>query len=179
MEALAHLPFEVVLLGDIPGASLPPEGEHSYVENALAKARSAALLADAVALADDSGLEVDALGGLPGVTSARFGGEHLTDAERCALVLARIRGAAPGGRMARFRCVIALADPTGREATVEGTVEGRIAEAARGTGGFGYDPIFVYPPLARTFAELPPAVKAEVSHRAVALRKATDRLARW
>ncbi len=141
--------------------------------------RSAALLADAVALADDSGLEVDALGGLPGVTSARFGGEHLTDAERCALVLARIRGAAPGGRMARFRCVIALADPTGREATVEGTVEGRIAEAARGTGGFGYDPIFVYPPLARTFAELPPAVKAEVSHRAVALRKATDRLARW
>jgi len=132
-----------------------------------------------VALADDSGLEVDALGGLPGVTSARFGGEHLTDAERCALVLARIRGVAPGRRTARFRCVIALADPTGREATVEGTVEGRIAEAARGTGGFGYDPIFVYPPLARTFAELPPAVKAEVSHRAVALRKATDRLARW
>src|SRR5207302_1505536 len=132
---------------------LPPEGERSYVGNALAKARSAALLAGAVALADDSGLEIDALGGLPGVRSARFGGEHLTDAERCALVLARMRGVAPGRRTARFRCVIALADPTGREDTAEGTVEGEIAEAARGTGGFGYDPIFVYPPLARTFAE--------------------------
>ncbi|PYN06922.1 MAG: non-canonical purine NTP pyrophosphatase [Candidatus Rokuibacteriota bacterium] len=132
-KALARLPFEVVLLGDLPGASLPPEGERSYVGNALAKARSAALLAGAVALADDSGLEIDALGGLPGVRSARFGGEHLTDAERCALVLARMRGVAPGRRTARFRCVIALADPTGREDTAEGTVEGEIAEAARGT----------------------------------------------
>jgi len=125
-----------------------------------------------VALADDSGLEVDALGGLPGVTSARFGGEHLTDAERCALVLARIRGVAPGRRTARFRCVIALVDERAREWTVEGIAEGEIAAAPRGAGGFGYDPLFSYPPLGRTFGELTDREKEGVSHRALAARAA-------
>jgi XTP/dITP diphosphohydrolase len=159
--------------------SLPPEGTRSYAENALSKARAAARLADAVAVADDSGLEVDALGGAPGVMSARFGGEQLGDEERCALVLAGLRGVEPARRTARFRCVIALADPTGREDLVEGAVEGRIADTPRGRAGFGYDPIFVYPPLGRTFGELPGAVKATVSHRAVALRRAAERLGRW
>ena len=178
-SGLRGLPFEVILLADLPGASLPPEGITSYAENALAKARAAARFADALALADDSGLEVDALGGAPGVLSSRFGGVPLSDAERCARVLERLRDVPPEPRTARFRCVIALADGQGREATVEGTVEGRIAEAARGAGGFGYDPIFFYPPLERTFGELTPEVKGRVSHRAIALRKAAEVLTRW
>jgi XTP/dITP diphosphohydrolase len=176
---LRALPFEIVLVGDVPGAALPPEGDRSYAENALAKARAAARCAGALALADDSGLEIDALDGAPGVLSARVGGEHLTDTERCALVLERLQRVPPERRTARFRCVIGLAEPDGREQTVEGTVEGRIAEAPAGTGGFGYDPIFLYPPLGRTFAELDPADKALVSHRGVALRRAAEVLARW
>lgn len=176
---LAGLPFEVILLSDLPGATLPEEGARSYVDNALAKARAAARLADALALADDSGLEIDALAGAPGALSARFGGDRRTDAERCALVLERLRGVPPERRTARFRCVVALADPGGREETVEGTVEGRIAESPSGTGGFGYDPIFFYPPLGRTFGQLGPEEKAEVSHRVIALRKAAKALERW
>ena len=178
-SGLRGLPFEVILLADLPGASLPTEGITSYAENALAKARAAARFADALALADDSGLEVDALGGAPGVLSSRFGGVPLSDAERCARVLERLRDVPPEPRTARFRCVIALADGQGRAATVEGTVEGRIAEAACGAGGFGYDPIFFYPPLERTFGELTPEVKGRVSHRAIALRKAAEVLTRW
>ena len=176
---LKGLPFEVILLADLPGASLPAEGTNSYVENALAKARAAVRFTDALALADDSGLEIDALGGAPGVRSSRFGGAPLSDAERCARVLEQLRGVPPDGRTARFRCVIALADGRRREETVEGAVEGRIAEAARGSGGFGYDPIFIYPPLERTFGELAPDVKEQVSHRAIALRKAAEALKRW
>src|SRR5207244_11643800 len=96
-----------------PGASWPPEGVSSYAENALAKARAAARFADALALADDSGLEVDALGGAPGVLSSRFGGVPLNDAERCARVLERLRDVPPEPRTARFRCVIPLADGPG------------------------------------------------------------------
>ncbi len=176
---LTRLPVEVVLLGALPGASLPAEGGHSYAENALLKARAAVRFAGCLALADDSGLEIDALGGSPGVLSARFGGPELTDPARCALVLERLRGVAPARRTARFRCVIALVDPDGREATVEGVVEGRIAETPRGTGGFGYDPIFFHPTLGRTFAEIEPDQKAQVSHRAIALRGAADLLAGW
>lgn len=111
--------------------------------------------------------------------SARFGGEGLTDRARCARVLERLRGVPPAARAARFRCVIALAEAGGREETVEGVVEGRIAEAPAGTGGFGYDPIFVYPPLGLTFGELSPETKARVSHRALALARAAERLRRW
>lgn len=176
---LSDLPFDVVLLRDVAGAALPPEGDRSYTDNALAKARAAARAARALALADDSGLEVDALGGAPGVVSARFGGEGLSDGQRCALVLDRLRGLPAERRTARFRCVIALADPDGREQTVEGTVEGRIADAPAGAQGFGYDPIFLYPPLGRTFGELDPEAKARVSHRGIALRKAAEALRRW
>lgn len=176
---LADLPVEVVSLAAIPGATLPPEGAESYRANALAKARAACRRGGALALGDDSGLEVDALGGRPGVGSARYGGPGLSDAERCRRLLGELGGLPPERRAARFRCVVALAAPDGREAVVEGAVEGRIAEAPRGRGGFGYDPVFFYPPLERTFAELEPADKHRVSHRGQALARAREVLARW
>jgi XTP/dITP diphosphohydrolase len=169
---LADLPLEVLSLAEVPGARLPPEGEDSYAANALAKARAAARLTGALALADDSGLEVDALAGRPGVASARFGGPGLTDAERCARLLAALAGVPAARRTARFRAVVALVAPDGRERVVEGTAEGVILEAPRGRGGFGYDPLFYYAPLGQTFAELDPAVKNQVSHRARALAAA-------
>jgi XTP/dITP diphosphohydrolase len=176
---LEEVPFNVTLLADLPGASLPPEGASSYADNALLKARVAARFGGALAVADDSGLEVDALGGAPGVLSARFGGDALTDRQRCAEILALLHEVPTERRTARFRCVVALVSPDGREEVVEDTVEGRIASELRGTFGFGYDPIFLYPPLGRTFGELAPAVKARVSHRAIALGRAAERLRGW
>lgn len=169
---LATFPFEIEILADTPGAALPPETVDSYRENAIIKARTAALLTGALALADDSGLEVDALNGRPGVLSARYGRAGLDDAGRCAFLLEEIRNVPPARRTARYRCVVALVDAAGRERVAEGIVEGIIAEAPRGDSGFGYDPIFVYPPLGRTFAELAPAEKARVSHRARAVEAA-------
>jgi XTP/dITP diphosphohydrolase len=169
---LAGVSYDVRVLADLPGAVLPDEGATSYRENALLKARAAARFAGALALADDSGLEVDALGGAPGVLSARFGGPGLDDAGRVLHLLQRLHGVEPSRRTARFRCVIALVDPEGAEQVVEGVVDGVIAEAPRGSGGFGYDPVFVYPPLARTFAELTDAEKARVGHRGLALAAA-------
>ena len=176
---LGEVPFDVVGLSTVPGAALPPEGDDSYRANALDKARAAARLSGAVALADDSGLEVDALDGRPGVRSARYGGAGLSDADRSAALLAELRGIPPERRTARFRCVVALVSPDGREEVVEGVVEGLIADAPRGTGGFGYDPVFFYPPLGRTFAELDPAQKNRVSHRGKALARAREVLRRW
>ena len=169
---LGDVPWELVALADLPGAALPEETGATYAENALAKARHAARLTGARALADDSGIEVDALGGAPGVRSARFGGPGLDDAGRCALLLETLRGVEAARRTARFRCVIALADPDGRAELCEGVVEGVIAEAPRGRNGFGYDPVFVYPPLGRTLAELTPEEKARVDHRGQAARAA-------
>lgn len=161
----------------MPGATLPAETGATYRDNALLKARAAARLTGLPALADDSGLEVDALGGAPGLFSARYGGPGLDDAGRCARLLAALRGVPEGRRTARFRCVIALVDPRGGEHVVEGVAEGRIAEAPRGGGGFGYDPVFYYPPLGRTFAELTDTEKAEVSHRGRAARALRQLLA--
>jgi XTP/dITP diphosphohydrolase len=175
---LGPLPFRVRGLGEIPGAALPSEGAASYAANALAKARAAARAAEALALADDSGIEVDALGGAPGLLSARYGGEGLSDPERCRVLLAALRDVPPERRTARFRCVIAICEPRGREGTVEGVVEGRVLEAPRGAGGFGYDPLFYYPPLGATFAELAAEVKNTVSHRALALARAREVLLR-
>jgi len=169
---LGELPIDLVSLGDVPGASLPPETGTTYVENALIKARAARRLTGHAALGDDSGLEVDALGGEPGLHSARFGGPSLDDRGRMLLLLERLRAVPAGKRAARFRCVIALVDEAGRERTVEGLAEGEIAPGPRGTGGFGYDPVFVYPPLGRTFGELTDQEKEHVSHRALAARAA-------
>jgi len=179
LSLLDKLPFEVVSLAAFPGAQLPPEEESSYAANALAKARTAARFCGVLALADDSGLEVDALGGRPGIRSARYGGPGASDSKRCGSVLEELRGVPPEQRTARFRCVIALAEPRGVERVVEGVVEGLIARAPRGNDGFGYDPIFLYPPLGQTFAELSLEVKNRVSHRGRAMTVARELLRAW
>ncbi len=179
ISLLGDIPFEVLSLSLLPGAGVPPEGDESYTANALAKARAAARASGAFALADDSGIEVDALGGRPGVHSARYGGPGLSDPDRCATLLSELKGIPPERRHARFRCVVALVSPDGREEVVEGVVDGIITEAPRGTGGFGYDPIFFYPPLGHTFAELDPSVKNRVSHRGRALALAREALRGW
>jgi len=166
------VPYELTLLADTPCATLPEETGATYAENALIKARAGVAATGALSLGDDSGIEVDALGGGPGLHSARWGGPALDDAGRNALLLERLRGVPAERRTARFRCVIALVEPGGCERVVEGVVEGRIIEAPRGTGGFGYDPLFFYAPLRGTFGELPPEVKHRVSHRGVAARAA-------
>ena len=169
---LGDIPYRVVPLADVPGAMLPEETAETYEGNALLKARAAAAIEGEVALADDSGLEVDALGGAPGLHSARFGGPGLDDTGRTALLLERLRGIPPERRTARFRCVIVIVARTGGARTVEGVVEGLISDAPRGTGGFGYDPVFFHPALGRTFGELSEAEKSRVSHRALAARRA-------
>jgi XTP/dITP diphosphohydrolase len=162
----------LTLLADVPGATLPEETGTTYTENALIKARAGAAITGTLSLGDDSGIEVDALDGGPGLHSARWGGPTLDDAGRNALLLERLRDVPAERRTARFRCVIALVEPGGRECVVEGVVEGRIIHAPRGKGGFGYDPLFYYAPLGGTFGELPAEVKHRVSHRAVAARAA-------
>jgi XTP/dITP diphosphohydrolase len=173
----AGLGYAVRALGEVSAVSLAPEGETSYAENARAKARLAAEATGAVAVGDDSGLEVAALGGRPGVASARYGGPALTDAERTARLLAELAGVRD--RRACFRCVLALVAPWGEEVLVEGVAEGRLTESPRGAGGFGYDPIFLVPELGRTFAELPAEEKDRVSHRGRAAAAARPILARW
>ncbi len=179
---LAELPFDVRTLAALPGATLPEETEPTYAGNALLKARAAARATGALALADDSGIEVDALVGAPGVLSARFAGPGLDDAGRNRALLETLRDVPDARRTARYRCVIAIVDPgdagrPAREWTVEGTCDGLVLRAPRGTGGFGYDPLFFQPALGRTFAELTPAEKARVSHRGIALRRAREVLA--
>ena len=169
MALLGAVPFQVKLLSEFPGAELPEETGQTYAENALVKARTAARLTGALALGDDSGLEVDALGGAPGLHTARFGGGGLTDRGRWELLLERLRDVPPAQRTARFRCLIALAGPAQGEQVVEGVVEGVIAAAPRGSSGFGYDPVFFYPPLGRTFGEISDEEKQRVSHRGKAL----------
>lgn len=179
-EILAGIPFRLRTLAEYPGVTLPPEDAETYAENAIAKARAAAATTGALALADDSGLEVDAIEGRPGVRSARYGGPGLGDADRIRLLLAELRSVPPDRRTARFRCAIAMCDPSdGRVALVHGVVEGRLLDAPRGTGGFGYDPIFYHPLSDATFAELPPERKNAISHRGLALGRAREVLGRW
>jgi XTP/dITP diphosphohydrolase len=172
MALLGDVAYSVVALADTPGATLPEETADTYEGNALLKAHAGARFGGDIVLADDSGLEVDALDGGPGVRSARFGGPGLDDAGRTALLLQRLAGVPRPQRTARFRCVIALVERTGRTRTVEGTVDGLIAESPRGDKGFGYDPVFFYTPAGRTFGEMDDAAKAEVSHRGRAARAA-------
>jgi XTP/dITP diphosphohydrolase len=172
---LSGIPFRVVNLADFPGVFLPPEGESSYAANALAKARAVALATGELSLADDSGIEVDALGGGPGVLSARYGGAGLSDPERCEVMLREMASVPREKRTARFRCLIAIVCPRRRrETTVEGVVEGVLLAAPCGAGGFGYDPLFFYPPLGRGFAELSAEEKNRVSHRAQAIARARE-----
>ena len=158
-------------LAELGAVALPEETADSYAGNAVPKARAVAAATGLPALADDSGLEVAALGGAPGVHSARYAP---TDAARIAKLLDALDGVAD--RRARFACVVALAWPDGRAVTAEGFCAGRIADAAAGVGGFGYDPVFVSDELGRTFAEAGAAEKDRVSHRARAMRALGARL---
>ena len=167
-------PAEVRSLADFPGVTCPEETGGSYLENALAKARTVAAATALPALADDSGLEAEGLGGAPGVRSARYAP---TDAARVARLLAELAGVPRAARRACFRCVVALAWPGGAAVTAEGTCRGRIATAPSGGGGFGYDPVFVADELGCSFAAAPPAEKQRVSHRARAARALGARLA--
>ena len=176
---LAGVPYRVEGLSAHPRVGLPPEGGASYAENALGKARAVTRATGMLALADDSGIEVDAFDGRPGVLSARYGGEGLTDAERNALMLRELAGVPTARRTARYRAVIAITGPDGREATVESTVEGIILESPRGAGGFGYDPIFHYPPFGASFGEVSAVAKHAVSHRGRAMALARSLLRRW
>jgi XTP/dITP diphosphohydrolase len=150
----------------------PPETGATFEENALIKARNAARLSGLPALADDSGIEVDALGGAPGVYSARFAGEQATDADNLAKLLAAIRGEPPTNRGARYRCVVAFVRHAEDAAPLlaRGVWAGRLIDTPSGTGGFGYDPIFVPNGESQTVAAMPADVKNAASHRSQALR---------
>jgi XTP/dITP diphosphohydrolase len=174
LRALVHEWGAVEVVPAPAGIRYPPEGEESYAANVIAKARAAAVASGLPALADDSGLEVDALDGAPGVRSARLAP---SDAARISRLLDALADVPDGRRGACFRCVVALAWPDGRIATAEGTCAGRIARAPAGRGGFGYDPVFVADELGQTFAEAPPAAKARIGHRARAVRALGRRLA--
>jgi len=176
---LDGLDLHLLTLGDVGIEMTVEETGQTFAENALLKASTYARMADLWTLADDSGLEVDALGGAPGVYSARFGGGDLTDAQRCDLLLAHLEGVPTAERAARFRCVIALVGPCGREETVQGACEGRVALEPAGDKGFGYDPVFYLPDLDRTMAELAPEHKNAISHRAHAGAEARNVLLRW
>jgi XTP/dITP diphosphohydrolase len=146
------------------------EPHETYRENALVKARAVAAVLGIPALADDSGIEVDALGGAPGARSARFAGEDATDADNLAKLLASLRDVDDSQRTARYRCVAAVAWPDGDERWAEGTCEGAIVLSTRGAGGFGYDPSFVPDGDTRTMAELTDGEKDAISHRGRAFR---------
>ncbi|MFO7179149.1 MAG: RdgB/HAM1 family non-canonical purine NTP pyrophosphatase [Pseudomonadota bacterium] len=168
---LRDLPVRVVGVAEALGRPFAVEetGE-TFEENAILKAKAVCAATGELALADDSGLEVRALGNRPGVRSARFAHDHATDAENNAALLRELASVPVHARAARFRCVLALADPKRGVRTVEGTCVGVIAEAPRGTHGFGYDPLFVPEGFGgRTFAELSSAEKNAVSHRSRAM----------
>ncbi len=179
---LAGLDVELVTPADVGGLPHVDEDQPTFRANAAKKARSAAVHASMWALADDSGLEVDALGGAPGVHSARFAGAHGDDAANNALLLERMRGVPDERRGARFVCALALARPEGTLALeVEGVARGRILHEARGTYDFGYDPLFLFnepgfPESGRGFAEMEMVEKSRVSHRGRALRELVARL---
>ena len=150
----------------------PPEDGKTFTDNATAKARFYATACGLWALADDSGLEVDALGGAPGVYSARYAGDNASDADRRALLLSELAQVSEKDRRARFVSVVVIASADGTVLNVsEGICEGTITFAPRGNGGFGYDPLFVPDGYSQTFAELPETVKNRISHRARALLK--------
>lgn len=152
--------------------SAPVEDGNTFRDNAVKKALHYSRLVELPVMADDSGLEIDALGGRPGVRSARLGGPSASDMDRVRLVLSQLEGVAWEDRTARFRCAIAIARGDALLAEFSGAVEGRISFEPAGAGGFGYDPVFYYEPMGRTFAEMTAEEKHSVSHRGQALERA-------
>lgn len=171
-ELLSHLQIKVLSLEDFPDLAEVAEDGTTYEENAVKKARAVAEATGKMALADDSGIEVDALQGEPGVKSARFGGAGLTEHERNMKLLKLLENVPDEERGATFQCRVAIAGPKDKLKVVEGACRGTIIRAPRGGKGFGYDPIFVPSEYNQTFAELSPEVKNRISHRGRALEKA-------
>src|SRR2546423_6603713 len=177
-ELLGH-GFEVTGLSSFPEIAVPEETGRTFADNAILKAagtsrcdvRTAQRAVPTFVIADDSGLEVDGLDGAPGIYSARYAGENASDAENVDKLLRelRARNIADEKRSAQFRCVIALAQNGKLLGVFEGTVEGNIVDPPRGTGGFGYDPVFQPKEFKQTFAEMPPELKNKISHRAQAV----------
>jgi len=171
LHALLSLPgVELVPLADWPGATSPEETGDTLLANARIKARAAVAHTGLPAIADDTGLEVDALDGAPGVHAARYAGPGAGYADNVAKLLRELAGVPPECRTARFRTVCLAAWPDGRELHADGALEGVIAEAPRGANGFGYDPLFVPAGGTRTYAELTDAEKNAISHRARAVQ---------
>jgi XTP/dITP diphosphohydrolase len=168
---------ELVGLGDVPGTSAAPEVGKTLEENALAKARAALRMTGMPSIADDTGLEVDALGGKPGVYTARFAGPGATYAQNVHRLLEVMTGIDPARRTARFRTVCVACFPGLRECVAEGVLEGRITEHPRGANGFGYDPVFEVAGLGKTLAELAAPEKNALSHRAKAAQALVLQLA--
>jgi XTP/dITP diphosphohydrolase len=175
---LAGLPFELTSLGELSLPS-PQETGGSFLENALLKARHAAALSGCAAVADDSGLEVAALGAAPGIYSARYAGVDADDGANNAKLMRELAGVPPKLRQARYRCALAFVDPAQDAAPLvaEADWEGCILDAPRGVGGFGYDRYFWLPDLRKSAAELDPAEKNRLSHRGKAMRALREQLA--
>lgn len=173
---LAGVPYRLVTLTEEGIGTDVPETGRTFEENASLKATVLARESGLLTLADDSGLVVDALGGGPGVLSARYAGENATDAERVDFLLKKLAGVPERERTARFHCVIAIATPEGDTQLFSGECPGVIATAPRGYNGFGYDPIFYLPEFGRTMAEIPAAEKNRISHRARAAARAREYL---
>ena len=169
---LGNLGYNMVSLADLGINQTVTEAKNSYEENARTKAVAYAKSSQLISLADDSGLEVDALNGEPGVQSARFAGETASDAEKVNFLLTKLADVPWEKRMAHFKCVIAIATPEGQLELCQGECHGIIAFEAKGESGFGYDPVFYLPEMGKTMAELPLEVKNQVSHRSQAAGKA-------
>lgn len=177
-EMLQPLGFEVVSVAAYPGFEEVEEDRDTFQANAIKKAVAAAEYTGELSLADDSGLEVDALQGAPGVHSARFAGEPKDDAANNRKLLQLLEKVPEAQRTARFRCVIAIAEPNGQVHTADGACEGVILKEQQGQGGFGYDPLFLVPMYNQTFAEIDLNKKNAISHRGKALQKAMEILHR-
>jgi XTP/dITP diphosphohydrolase len=173
---LNGLGYEIITPAEQGITEAITESGDSYEQNARLKAIAYAKLSQLIALADDSGLEVDALNGQPGISSARFAGEAAADADKVRLLLARLSGVSWERRTACFKCVIAIATPEGQCQICSGDCPGIIAFEPRGENGFGYDPVFFLPELGKTMAELPSETKNQISHRARASQKARELL---
>lgn len=179
-KMLADFPILVKDLNDFGPIPQPVEDAETFEENAYKKASFTAKILGLPALADDSGLSVEALDGAPGVYSARYAGPGASDPENNAKLLDALSGRK--NRSARFCCVLSLAVPSGAALTYEASCEGVILDSPRGTSGFGYDPLFLYPPMGKTFAEMSMEQKLSVSHRGLALRELKDefeKVLRW
>lgn len=173
-----HNEIELLSLNDYPGAPDVVEDGITYEENAIKKAVTLAEYTGHLTIADDSGLEVDALDGAPGVHSARYAGENASDQDRIAKLLDALQDVPDDQRSARFICVVAIAAPLSESEIVRGVCEGHISHIPRGGTGFGYDPVFVPMGYAKTFAELGDNIKNQISHRAKALDKAIKLLSK-